>query len=296
MIFRNKNKIKLSTIIPVYNVEKYLANCLESVINQDLKDIEIICVNDGSTDGSLSILKEYSKIDERIMIVNQKNHGQAIARNVGLSIASGEYIHFIDSDDYIGPNSYKKLYKISKKHNTDVTIFNFIIKDLAGKTIINPQKTNLPREKVFSLKENQDYFMYNCAVWNKLFKKSFLVHNKILFQDYKMAEDILFSIKSEITSHKMIYVDDRFYYHHARENSKVQTIGSDWYDHLSVVKEIKTLAEKQPQNSIINTKIEKIILSLILEASIRISHTEKDNFKKLAFEMFPEESRKILHN
>ena len=91
----------VSVIIPVYNLEKYLKQCLESVVSQTLKDIEILCVNDGSTDSSLEILEEYASRDTRIRIINQENHGAGNARNTGLNIAAGEYLYFLDGDDYI---------------------------------------------------------------------------------------------------------------------------------------------------------------------------------------------------
>ena len=100
---------KISVIVPVYKVEKFLPKCLESLINQTLKDIEIICINDGSPDNSLKILEEYAKKDSRIKIINQKNAGPSVARNNGMSAASGEYIGFVDSDDWIDLDFYEKL-------------------------------------------------------------------------------------------------------------------------------------------------------------------------------------------
>ena len=104
------NKPKISIIIPVYNVEKYLEQCLKSVINQTFKDIEIICINDGSTDNSLEILEAFQKQDERIKIINKQNEGQGIARNEGLKVAKGEYISFIDPDDWVAQGMYEFLY------------------------------------------------------------------------------------------------------------------------------------------------------------------------------------------
>ena len=100
----------VSVLIPVYNVEKYLERCLDSILKQTLTKIEIICVNDGSTDNSLSILKEYQKKDSRIIIVNKENGGLPSARNAGLDRAEGKYVGFVDSDDYIEPNMFQKLY------------------------------------------------------------------------------------------------------------------------------------------------------------------------------------------
>ena len=120
---------KVSVIIPVYNVEKYLVECLNSVISQTLREIEIICVNDGSKDGSLKILKEYAAKDDRITIINQENQGLSCARNNALKIAKGEYIQFLDSDDYLKLDAVEKLYDFAKKNNLDLCSFsgeNFI--------------------------------------------------------------------------------------------------------------------------------------------------------------------------
>ena len=101
----------ISVIIPIYNVEKYLTKCIESVINQTYKNLEIILVNDGSTDNSKEIIDKYSSIDSRIKVINKKNGGLSDARNVGIELAKGEYITFLDSDDWIELNMYEKLYK-----------------------------------------------------------------------------------------------------------------------------------------------------------------------------------------
>jgi glycosyltransferase involved in cell wall biosynthesis len=107
---------KVSIVIPVYNVEKYLRQCLDSVVNQTLKDIEIICVNDGSTDNSLQILEEYANKDDRIKIINKDNGGLSSARNAGLEIATGVYIGFVDSDDYIEIETYNEAYKLTSNN------------------------------------------------------------------------------------------------------------------------------------------------------------------------------------
>ena len=116
------NKPIVSVLIPVYNVEKYLKKCLDSVVNQTLTDIEIICVNDGSTDGSLKILEEYRSIDSRIKIINKANGGLPSARNAGLNAAKGRYVGFVDSDDYIEPNMFEKLVDVAEHEESEVVI------------------------------------------------------------------------------------------------------------------------------------------------------------------------------
>ena len=118
---------KISVIVPVYNVEKYLSECLDSIVNQTLKDIEIICLNDGSTDNSFSILKEYALKDERIILIDKENDGLGYTRKIGLDNAKGEYILFCDSDDYYAElTAFEELYNYIEKVKVDVVIFNFI--------------------------------------------------------------------------------------------------------------------------------------------------------------------------
>ena len=116
---------KISVIIPVYNCEKFIEKCLQSLVNQTLTDIEIILVNDGSTDNSQKIIEKFS--DTRIKLINKKNGGQSSARNVGLDVANGEYIGFIDSDDWVDSDFFEKLYNTAKKYNADISISNFFL-------------------------------------------------------------------------------------------------------------------------------------------------------------------------
>ena len=119
---------KVSIIVPVYNVEKYLECCLESLINQTLKDIEIICVNDGSTDNSGKILENYAAKDNRIKVIHQVNGGQAAARNNGLNAVNGKYINFIDSDDWVDLDFIEKLYDAAERNSADIAVASIIRK------------------------------------------------------------------------------------------------------------------------------------------------------------------------
>ena len=116
------NDIKISVIIPVFNSEKYLKKCLDTVLLQTLSDIEIICIDDGSTDSSLQILQQYSRKDHRFKIIFQSHEGAGSARNKGLAIAQGEYLSFLDSDDFFEPDMLEQMYNCSKKYNTDIVV------------------------------------------------------------------------------------------------------------------------------------------------------------------------------
>ena len=132
---------KVSIIIPVYNVEKYLKKCLDSVINQTLKDIEIICIDDGSTDSSYTILNEYAQKDNRFVILKQKNNGAGAARNKGIEIAKGEYLYFLDSDDFVDITLLEKAHTKIKENDCDICIFkNYFYNDNTKEKYINNLK------------------------------------------------------------------------------------------------------------------------------------------------------------
>ena len=124
------SRVKVSIVVPVYNVEQYLRECLDSLINQTLEDIEIICVNDGSTDGSLSILREYESNDSRVKVIDKPNAGYGQTMNVGMDVASGEYVGFVDSDDCVATDMYERLYQIAKQKPISIDIFMMIMENL----------------------------------------------------------------------------------------------------------------------------------------------------------------------
>lgn len=208
-----KNKILLSIIIPVYNVEKYLELCLNSVLEQTYENLEIICINDCATDSSTKILEKYAKLDSRIKIIHhEKNSGLGAARNTGLDAASGDYIHFLDSDDWIiHKEAYENLVKSLEEHNLpDILQFNFrnsvwgvfdsqpvfhINKDLVDKVII-------PRKTI------ESYDNWSRYVWTKLFKKDFLTKNHIKFSLIRSMEDLQYSADTFVKCETLCYVDD----------------------------------------------------------------------------------------
>ena len=172
---------KISVIVPVYNVEKFLEKCLKSIIEQTFEDLEIICINDGSTDKSLSILNSYAAKDPRIKILSQTNQGQSCARNAGLEIASGEYIGFVDSDDWIDLDFYEKLYNTAKKYDADIAVAS--IKRL--RTYKWKYHLKIEKEEVTE-DINKKFFLCDvpdkCYVWNKIYKASELKKYNIKFE------------------------------------------------------------------------------------------------------------------
>ena len=217
---------KISVIVPVYNVEKYLLECLDSIINQTLKEIEIICVNDGSTDNSLSILKEYASKDERIKIIDKENEGQGYARKVGLDIAKGKYILFCDSDDYYSElTAFEELYNYIEKVKVDVVIFELIryrknigFYDANG----DPFDTH-PQKEVFSYLDIDldNILAFRAYVWRKIYSKKFFdCYKDWYFPKNIFYEDIPFHFQI-ITRAKMSYINKKFYVYRNRNNSVI---------------------------------------------------------------------------
>lgn len=201
---------KVSVIVPVYNVEKYLKRCLDSLINQTLSDIDIICINDGSKDSSLQILEQYAQKDSRIVIYNQENSGLSVARNTGLEHASGEYIGFVDSDDWVDLDFYEKLYNSAQNNNADIAVADFIREHPKKK----PKRLKLKEEKIYTTPE--DKFMIckvhrEGCVWNKIYRTEFIHSINLKFVPKMYYEDRDFTIRSLYFSKKLVTTPNTYY-------------------------------------------------------------------------------------
>lgn len=211
---------KISVIIPVYNVEKYISKCLDSILNQTYKNIEIIIVNDGSTDKSGLICDEYAKKDSRIKVIHKSNGGVSSARNLGIDNSSGEYIGFIDPDDYIDKRMYENLYSSIKKENSEIAIssFSYVISGKEESQDISNKKLTFNKDEAISNYFDNTY-PFNCSfLWNKLFKKDLFdeirLNTKILVQ-----EDTEIMIKLYNRSKKISYIGQPLYFYELRSES-----------------------------------------------------------------------------
>ncbi|MDD3437316.1 MAG: glycosyltransferase [Candidatus Gastranaerophilales bacterium] len=211
--------MKVSVIITIYNMEKYLKKCLKSVINQTLKDIEIICVNDGSTDKSLKILEKYALKDSRIIIINQEHKGSAMAKNAGLKAAKGEYIGFVDADDWIDLNYYETLYNEAKKQNADLArtcyVYNYFCREEKEKVLYPILIRKYKNHELLNVND------HSVVVWNAIYRREYLQKNKIdYFDDIPGAHDFPFTARATYYSQKSIPVIGVHYHH--RNNVKNQ--------------------------------------------------------------------------
>ena len=213
---------KISVIVPVYNVEVYLRKCLDSLINQTLQDIEIICVNDGSTDNSLDILLEYSQKDSRIKIISQENKGVSEARNTAINIAKGEYLSMVDPDDWVENNMLEVMYNKAVKENADIVEYDlFEHRDLVIdskkvrklKIKCNPLiKMKIMHGLTYNWQDiKSDIFNIRAYCWNKLYKTN-LIKNKILFEG-RAGEDYYFCLEAFLTANKICYTNKKLYHY-----------------------------------------------------------------------------------
>ena len=212
-------KIELSIIVPVYNVEKYIGECLDSILKIKNINYEVLVINDGSPDNSQKIIDEYCKKDSRIKSFIKENGGLSSARNYGLERAKGEYIWFIDSDDFINSDEFEKFYKKLDK-NLDILIGDYfsLTKKELRKGIGNYENDVVFLGKEF-LKKNGDSFLKRSYVWTNLYKNNFLKENNLYFEKGIVIEDQLFTIQCFLKAKKIKFVDSCIYYYRIREGS-----------------------------------------------------------------------------
>lgn len=228
---------KLSVIVPVYNTEEYLPACIDSLLNQTYKNLEVICVNDGSKDNSLSILNQYKEKDNRVVVIDKQNGGVSSARNVGISAATGDYISFLDSDDYIDLDAYESC--MDKIVNTNADILTFGYTQEPSKSVYIPleDKTYDPIE---CLKNELEQ---NCTVTNKIIKRSIFVDNDIRFaEDVAYGEDDLL-IKMLLPHSKVVIGNPKPYYHYVQRESSAESTYTNEKRLVSAVNRCKHFAE-----------------------------------------------------
>ena len=215
--------VKLSIIVPVYNAEKFLDKCIKSVQAQTLQDFELILINDGAKDNSLVICQTYAKQDDRVKIFDQENSGQSKARNVGLENAKGEYVAFLDSDDWVDRDYYEKLVTACEKNDAEVSCGSILrvrknyqkyrIKYTEEKVYIKPQ------EKI-----DVAHVPDMCYVWNKVYRKEFLDRINLKFVEGMFFEDVDFVTRAVYFSNKLVTVPDTYYHYWTNWNSTVKTM------------------------------------------------------------------------
>ena len=285
--YDNLKRIGLSIIICAYNGEDYIQECLDSVINQTLKDIEIICVNDGSTDKTLDIMNEYAKIDNRIKVINHENVGLAASRNRALEIASGEYVMFVDCDDYIRLDAAYLLYHYAADNDQDMLSFsgNNFYND--SKELLNNPYWNFEwMPKNFNLKKFNHtdclHFMHKMAVSSCLtiYKRDFIKQNNIKFPDGLCFEDNVFFLKSLIQAKSCGILNEKLYYRRIHSLSITQNWNSHFGDFLQITIIVLEYLKKSQINEQTFTNYVNLHLGILLNNFVKLNRTDKRTYIK----------------
>lgn len=213
-----KNPV-LSIIVPIYKVEKYLNKCIESILNQTFNEYELILVNDGSPDLCLDICRKYEKSDSRVIVIDKENGGISSARNVGLDIAKGKYIGFVDSDDWVEKSMYETLISIAEKYNADIVHCEYIeAMDESAKIVQEKKIIEKCLEKDEALDNLYNELTVSSAIaWNKIYKKE--LFNGIRYPVGKIHEDEFITYKLIYKANKVVYTNEKLYYYRNTPNS-----------------------------------------------------------------------------
>lgn len=280
---------KVSIIIPVYNTQVYLKDCLESIINQSFKDIEIICINDGSTDGSLGILKEYANMDNRILIINKENGGQALARNIGLQSSQGKYIVFVDSDDWVDLDMVEKLYNYAEQLKCDLVFCEIALFNEKNNFFYQYEWCKIPkRAKILNnpfhwLNVYNDFYNFFTGPFGKIYRKDLLLMHKIEFPVGLFYEDSPFVYKCLLNSRKIYTIEESLYkYRFNRTGSTLTNEGKLHYHIFEIMKINKTIINEKLEYRVLNDPFIVKVIKEYIAAFMRIHKKfQKDFFYRI---------------
>lgn len=238
-----KERPIVSIILPIYNVQKYLSRCMDSLLNQSLRNIEIILVNDGSPDGCPQMCDEYAKLDNRVKVIHKKNEGLGYARNSGLELATGCFVVFIDSDDYVSLNMLENLYKVALNNGSDIVfcglrkeVFKGQFIDVHGCSELltidnNDDIKSVALDFVASAPFVKTERKHSMAVWHAIYKRDLICDNNLRFlsERHVGSEDLPFQIDVLLLANKISFVPDIYYFYCFNETSLTKTFFNDKY-------------------------------------------------------------------
>ena len=277
---------KVSVIVPVYKVERYLDICLDSIINQTFDDFEVICVNDGSPDNCIDILRQYAKLDKRIEIISQKNQGLSSARNTGLKYAKGEYITFVDSDDFLSPVALERMYKNISENKSDY-MYSYVYQHFPDRGFYweLPNKkefTKYIKEPVFNETElgAEFYLKFIWSAWAKMYRKDFI--KDFSFPEGLIFEDMPFFAQCYLNAKRISYDFDPLYFYRKTPDSLITSAGKNFLDLFKINKIVTEIFEKSGKYE----KYRKILLvsqmeSVLIRTLETKRHLRKEMFAKL---------------
>lgn len=242
-------EVIISIIIPVYQAEHFIERTIQSVLNQTFKDFELILINDGSKDKSGEICNKFATIDERIKVIHQKNAGQSAARNIGINVARGKYVGFMDHDDILHPEMYRHLYENAKKYKADISAVSYITQGENGKL---RGKNYTENTFIYNNKEGMAAFLsriiLDIYVWTKLYLKKFILNNNLQFESGRSDEDFLFNYSAFSVAQKTVMRDTPLYIYNDHPNSTCNTfwqkepkkyLNDTWYRLMKIENGVK---------------------------------------------------------
>lgn len=302
----SKENNKISIVIPIYNVEKYLKRCLDLILNYIDYDYELILVNDGSTDNCASICKAYEKSNTNIKVINKKNGGLSSARNAGIDVAQGKYIVFIDPDDEIDKDYFNKLYTVAEENNCDVVVSGYEI--VPGNKVITPgyKLNTLLSGKEFILSATNIHTNNDlCFVWRNIYKLDVIKSNNIRFnEDVFIGEDVIFNLEFFLNSKRAYAIDKGLYYYTVNNpNSlmrvmykpKLESSLMLQYDiRNKLSKEYNLLKYKHYKIDMANYYIKNIYTMIIINLKNGSQENIKDDIKRIInYPMFKDSSKAL---
>ncbi|MFI3299781.1 MAG: glycosyltransferase [Candidatus Gastranaerophilales bacterium] len=266
--------VKFSVIIPMYNVEVYLCEALNSIVNQSLKEIEIILIDDGSTDNTNAIAKSYAERDSRIRLICQENQGQGVARNKGVEMATGEYICFVDPDDYIELNALELLYDKFVETGVEVIHFDFYnLNDKTKKIRLYNFYEHVNKNCIFNLRIMPYYcwqdFRKNCflnirlEVWNKAYSTKFMKENNVFCALNKHGEDHILSLKAFFNTDRTFYFEKPLYYYRYRVGSAVNRLSDDNFCVFDNMEQIKQFLHEKSLLEVLNDEYNEYRVNIL---------------------------------
>ncbi len=276
-----QTKTAVSIVMPIYNVSRFLEQSLGGLLKQTLKNIEIICVNDGSTDNSLNIVNYYAREDKRIKIVDGTNHGYGYAMNRGFELANGEYIGILEPDDYADNEMFESLYKIAKQNDLDVVKSNYYIyREKIGTNVFEEVLIDRPYNKVTSIIEDPSIVTLRPCIWSAIYKREFILKNNIKFNETPGAsyQDTAFSFKTLMYANRIMFIKEPYlHYRFDNEDSSVNSSGKVF----SVCDEFDSIQAELNENADFKNRLIKPLQALKANTYAWNEGRLSDEYKKM---------------
>lgn len=282
--------MKVSVIVPVYNTEKYLKNCIDSLLKQNFEDYEIIVINDLSPGNTEEIIKSYN--DKKIVYIkNKTNKGIGYNRNLGIKKAKGEYVCFIDSDDYVKEDFISKMYNYSKENNLDLCVCDYVNIDEEGNKL---KEFNLSDFCITNYEENNKILCeINLAPWNKLYKKDMLVKNKIEFSETLKYEDLSFVALSIKNSKKIGKINEQLNYYTIHKNSETTTRDKRVFD---IFKQLDIVRNEYKSGKYLDELTVSVLLNYTIQQRYQIDKDTQSKFIDDAFKYLNDNNIDYKHS